>query len=135
MHFLERGKLVWITKLLLSSLHVQSVSCLCSVLLALVWHHVCLWTNSLTTKEDQEAEAPDQAHSELVEAHSDAAAPPESESSRESHSSDSDSDGPILYTDDDDDDDDNASAESKHPAEKLQATFCTVCYVNMPDPC
>ncbi|XP_075355000.1 phosphatase and actin regulator 2 isoform X3 [Mycteria americana] len=68
---------------------------------------------SLATKEDQEAEAPDQAHSELVEEAFDAAAPPESESSRESHSSDSDSDGPILYTDDDDDDDDdNASAES-----------------------
>ncbi|KGL91091.1 Phosphatase and actin regulator 2, partial [Charadrius vociferus] len=69
---------------------------------------------SLATKEDQEAEAPDQAHSEPVEEASDAAAPPESESSRESHSSDSDSDGPILYTDDDDDDDDddNASAES-----------------------
>ncbi|KFZ54256.1 Phosphatase and actin regulator 2, partial [Antrostomus carolinensis] len=68
---------------------------------------------SLATKEDQEAEAPDQAHSELVEETSDAAAPPESESSRESLSSDSDSDGPILYTDDDDDDDeDNASAES-----------------------
>ncbi|NXH74825.1 PHAR2 regulator, partial [Hydrobates tethys] len=69
---------------------------------------------SLATKEDQEVEAPDQAHSELVEEASDAAAgPPESESSRESHSSDSDSDGPILYTDDDDDDDDdNASAES-----------------------
>ncbi|NXK08744.1 PHAR2 regulator, partial [Herpetotheres cachinnans] len=71
-------------------------------------------TKSLATKEDEEAEAPDQAHSELVEEASDAAAPPESESSRESHSSDSDSDGPILYTDDDDDDDDddNASAES-----------------------
>ncbi|XP_075270015.1 phosphatase and actin regulator 2 isoform X5 [Opisthocomus hoazin] len=68
-------------------------------------------TKSLATKEDQEAEAPDQAHSEAVEEASDAAAPPESESSRESHSSDSDSDGPILYTDDDDDDDD-ASAES-----------------------
>ncbi|KFV40228.1 Phosphatase and actin regulator 2, partial [Gavia stellata] len=68
---------------------------------------------SLATKEDQEAEAPDQAHSEPVEEASDTAAPPESESSRESHSSDSDSDGPILYTDDDDDDDDdNASAES-----------------------
>ncbi|KAM9019162.1 phosphatase and actin regulator 2 isoform 4-T4 [Ara ararauna] len=67
---------------------------------------------SLATKEDQEEEAPDQAHSELVEEASDTAAPPESESSRESHSSDSDSDGPILYTDDDDDDDDNASAES-----------------------
>ncbi|KFV13305.1 Phosphatase and actin regulator 2, partial [Tauraco erythrolophus] len=68
---------------------------------------------SLATKEAQEAEAPDQAHSELGEEASDAAAPPESESSRESHSSDSDSDGPILYTDDDDDDDDdNASAES-----------------------
>lgn len=71
-------------------------------------------TKSLATKEDQEAEAPDQAHSEPVEEASDAAAPPESESGRESHSSDSDSDGPILYTDDDDDDDDddNASAES-----------------------
>ncbi|XP_030355449.1 phosphatase and actin regulator 2 isoform X5 [Strigops habroptila] len=68
-------------------------------------------TKSLVTKEDQEGEAPDQAHSELVEDASDTAAPPESESSRESHSSDSDSDGPILYTDDDDDDD-NASAES-----------------------
>ncbi|NXS47899.1 PHAR2 regulator, partial [Balaeniceps rex] len=69
---------------------------------------------SLAAKEDQEAEAPDQARSEMVEEASDAAAPPESESSRESHSSDSDSDGPILYTDDDDDDDDddNASAES-----------------------
>ncbi|XP_074436630.1 phosphatase and actin regulator 2 isoform X1 [Larus michahellis] len=68
---------------------------------------------SLATKEDQEAEAPDQAHSEPSEEASDTAAPPESESSRESHSSDSDSDGPILYTDDDDDDDDdNASAES-----------------------
>ncbi|NXT85917.1 PHAR2 regulator, partial [Zapornia atra] len=62
--------------------------------------------------EDQEAEAPDQAHFEPVEEASDAAAPPESESSRESQSSDSDSDGPILYTDDDDDDDDNANAES-----------------------
>ncbi|XP_075002124.1 phosphatase and actin regulator 2 isoform X3 [Calonectris borealis] len=70
-------------------------------------------TESLATKEDQEAEAPDQAHSEPVEEASDVAAPPEGESSRESHSSDSDSDGPILYTDDDDDDDDdNASAES-----------------------
>ncbi|XP_054051119.1 phosphatase and actin regulator 2 isoform X2 [Rissa tridactyla] len=70
-------------------------------------------TKSLATKEDQEAEAPDQAHSEPSEEASDTAAPPESESSRESHSSDSDSDGPILYTDDDDDDDDdNASAES-----------------------
>ncbi|XP_061234306.1 phosphatase and actin regulator 2 isoform X5 [Neopsephotus bourkii] len=68
-------------------------------------------TKSLAPKEDQEGEAPDQAHSELVEEASDTAAPPESESSRESHSSDSDSDGPILYTDDDDDDD-NASAES-----------------------
>ncbi|NXE12009.1 PHAR2 regulator, partial [Lophotis ruficrista] len=68
---------------------------------------------SLATKDDQEAEAPDQARSELVEEASDTAALPESESSRESHSSDSDSDGPILYTDDDDDDDDdNASAES-----------------------
>ncbi|NWY38281.1 PHAR2 regulator, partial [Sylvia atricapilla] len=68
---------------------------------------------SLATKEDQEGEAPDQALSELVEEASDAAAPPESESSRESHGSDSDSDGPILYTDDDDDDDDeNASTES-----------------------
>ncbi|XP_035175996.1 phosphatase and actin regulator 2 isoform X2 [Oxyura jamaicensis] len=68
---------------------------------------------SLATKDDQEAEVPDQTHSEPLEEASDAAAPPESESSRESHSSDSDSDGPILYTDDDDDDDDdNASAES-----------------------
>ncbi|NWR85478.1 PHAR2 regulator, partial [Furnarius figulus] len=68
---------------------------------------------SLATKEDQEVEAPDQAHSEPVEEASDTGAPPESESSRESHGSDSDSDGPILYTDDDDDDDDeNASAES-----------------------
>ncbi|XP_023779236.1 phosphatase and actin regulator 2 isoform X3 [Cyanistes caeruleus] len=70
-------------------------------------------TESLATKEDQEGEAPDQAFSEAVEEASDAAAPPESESSRESHGSDSDSDGPILYTDDDDDDDDeNASTES-----------------------
>ncbi|KAL9863939.1 phosphatase and actin regulator 2 isoform 5-T5 [Geothlypis trichas] len=73
-------------------------------------------TESLAPKEDQEGEAPDQAFSELVEEASDAAAPPESESSRESHGSDSDSDGPILYTDDDDDDDDdddeNASTES-----------------------
>uniref|UniRef100_A0A8C3PR13 Phosphatase and actin regulator n=1 Tax=Calidris pygmaea TaxID=425635 RepID=A0A8C3PR13_9CHAR len=70
-------------------------------------------TKSLATKENHEAEAPDQAHSEPLEEASDAAAPPESESSRESHSSDSDSDGPILYTDDDDDDDDdNASTES-----------------------
>ncbi|NXP03207.1 PHAR2 regulator, partial [Thinocorus orbignyianus] len=70
-------------------------------------------TKSLATKEDHEAEAPDQGHSEPAEEASDAAAPPESESSRESHSSDSDSDGPILYTDDDDDDDDdNPSAES-----------------------
>ncbi|NXX26810.1 PHAR2 regulator, partial [Nicator chloris] len=72
-------------------------------------------TINLATKEDQEGEAPDQALSELVEEASDAAAPPESESSRESHGSDSDSDGPILYTDDDDDDDDddeNASTES-----------------------
>ncbi|OPJ72969.1 phosphatase and actin regulator 2 isoform C [Patagioenas fasciata monilis] len=71
-------------------------------------------TRSLASKEDQEEEAPDQAHSEVMEEASDAAAPPESESSRESHSSDSDSDGPIMYTDDDDDDDDddNASAES-----------------------
>ncbi|XP_056342602.1 phosphatase and actin regulator 2 isoform X3 [Oenanthe melanoleuca] len=72
-------------------------------------------TESLATKEDQEGEAPDQAFSELVEEPSDAAGPPESESSRESHGSDSDSDGPILYTDDDDDDDDddeNASTES-----------------------
>ncbi|NWR70085.1 PHAR2 regulator, partial [Centropus unirufus] len=69
---------------------------------------------SLATKEEEEeAEAPDQAHSEPAEEASDTAAPPESESSRESHSSDSDSDGPVLYTDDDDDDDDeNASAES-----------------------
>ncbi|KAM7060340.1 phosphatase and actin regulator 2 isoform 2-T2 [Acridotheres tristis] len=72
-------------------------------------------TESLATKEDQGGEAPDEAFSELVEEASDAAAPPESESSRESHGSDSDSDGPILYTDDDDDDDDddeNASTES-----------------------
>ncbi|XP_032839072.2 phosphatase and actin regulator 2 isoform X3 [Tyto alba] len=70
-------------------------------------------TKSLAPKEDQEAEAPDQAQSVPVEKASEAAAPPESESSRESHSSDSDSDGPILYTDDDDDDDDdNASTES-----------------------
>ncbi|NXW46935.1 PHAR2 regulator, partial [Nyctiprogne leucopyga] len=70
-------------------------------------------TKSLATKEDQEVEAADQAHSKLVEDASDAAAPPESGSGRESLSSDSDSDGPILYTDDDDDDDeDNASAES-----------------------
>ncbi|NXW77994.1 PHAR2 regulator, partial [Hirundo rustica] len=70
-------------------------------------------TESLATKEDQEGEAPDEALSELVEEASDAAAPPECESSRESHGSDSDSDGPILYTDDDDDDDDeNASTES-----------------------
>ncbi|XP_009867584.1 PREDICTED: phosphatase and actin regulator 2, partial [Apaloderma vittatum] len=68
-------------------------------------------TKSLATKEDQEVETPGQAHSELMEEASDAAAPPESESSRESHSSDSDSDGPVLYTDDDDDDE-NASAES-----------------------
>ncbi|KFZ62052.1 Phosphatase and actin regulator 2, partial [Podiceps cristatus] len=68
---------------------------------------------SLATKEDEEAEAPEQAPSELGEEASEAAVPPESESSRESHGSDSDSDGPILYTDDDDDDDDdNASAES-----------------------
>nr|XP_021150458.1 phosphatase and actin regulator 2 isoform X4 [Columba livia] len=71
-------------------------------------------TRSLASKEDQEEETPDQAHSEVMGEASDDAAPPESESSRESHSSDSDSDGPILYTDDDDDDDDddNASAES-----------------------
>ncbi|KAM3676017.1 phosphatase and actin regulator 2 isoform 4-T4 [Ammospiza maritima maritima] len=72
-------------------------------------------TESLAPKEDQEGEAPDEAFSELVEEASDAAAPPESESSRDSHGSDSDSDGPILYTDDDDDDDDddeNASTES-----------------------
>ncbi|XP_071596801.1 phosphatase and actin regulator 2 isoform X6 [Heliangelus exortis] len=68
---------------------------------------------SLATKDDQEVEGPDQAHPELMEEAPDAAAPPESESSRESHSSDSDSDGPILYTDDDDDDDDdNATTES-----------------------
>lgn len=91
----------------------------------------------MASKEDQEEEAPDQAHSEVMAEASEDAAPPESESSRESHSSDSDSDGPILYTDDDDDDDDddNASAESKHPTEKLQATFCTLSYVSMPDPC
>ncbi|XP_058657755.1 phosphatase and actin regulator 2 isoform X3 [Ammospiza caudacuta] len=72
-------------------------------------------TESLAPKEDQEGEAPDEAFSELLEEASDAAAPPESESSRDSHGSDSDSDGPILYTDDDDDDDDddeNASTES-----------------------
>ncbi|XP_009899687.2 phosphatase and actin regulator 2 isoform X1 [Dryobates pubescens] len=70
-------------------------------------------TKSLATKEDQEVEAADQEHPEPGEEAYDAAAPPESESSRDSHSSDSDSDGPILYTDDDDDDDDdNASAES-----------------------
>ncbi|NWV90930.1 PHAR2 regulator, partial [Machaerirhynchus nigripectus] len=67
---------------------------------------------SLATKEDQEGEASDQAFSELVKEASDAAAPPESESSRESHGSDSDSDGPILYTDDDDDDDDENASES-----------------------
>ncbi|KFV90585.1 Phosphatase and actin regulator 2, partial [Eurypyga helias] len=72
-----------------------------------------VFTIDLATEEDQEAEAPEQAHSGPAEEASDAAAPPESESSRESHSSDSDSDGPILYTDDDDDDDDdNASAEN-----------------------
>ncbi|NWX34169.1 PHAR2 regulator, partial [Notiomystis cincta] len=76
-------------------------------------HPVCSRINSLASKEDQEEEAPDGAFSELAEEASDAAAPPESESSRESPGSDSDSDGPILYTDDDDDDDDeNASAES-----------------------
>ncbi|NWR16683.1 PHAR2 regulator, partial [Emberiza fucata] len=72
-------------------------------------------TLHLAPKEDQEGEAADEAFSELVEEASDAAAPPESESSRENHGSDSDSDGPILYTDDDDDDDDddeNASTES-----------------------
>ncbi|NXE88321.1 PHAR2 regulator, partial [Menura novaehollandiae] len=69
-----------------------------------------VFTINLATKEDREV-APDQACSEAAEEASDAAAPPESESSRESHGSDSDSDGPILYTDDDDDDDD-ASAES-----------------------
>ncbi|XP_057877536.1 phosphatase and actin regulator 2 isoform X3 [Melospiza georgiana] len=73
-------------------------------------------TESLAPKEHQEGEAPDEAFSELVEEASDAAPPPESESSRDSHGSDSDSDGPILYTDDDDDDDDdddeNASTES-----------------------
>lgn len=91
----------------------------------------------MATKEDQEGEAPDQALSELVEEASDTAAPPESESSRESHGSDSDSDGPILYTDDDDDDDDdeNASTESKHPAQKLQAAFCRLCFVSLPDLC
>ncbi|KAL2306358.1 hypothetical protein Nmel_004275 [Mimus melanotis] len=70
-------------------------------------------SETVFTVKDQEGEAPDEAFSELVEEASDAAAPPESESSRESHGSDSDSDGPILYTDDDDDDDDeNASTES-----------------------
>lgn len=68
---------------------------------------------SLASKDNQEAKADGQTHSEPAEETSDAAAAAESESSRESHSSDSDSDGPILYTDDDDDDDDdNASAES-----------------------
>ncbi|XP_015713772.1 phosphatase and actin regulator 2 isoform X2 [Coturnix japonica] len=68
---------------------------------------------SLASKDNQEAKADGQIHSEPAEETSDAAAAAESESSRESHSSDSDSDGPILYTDDDDDDDDdNASAES-----------------------
>jgi len=67
----------------------------------------------LASKDNQEAKAAGQTHSEPAEETSDAAAA-ESESSRESHSSDSDSDGPILYTDDDDDDDDdNASTESK----------------------
>lgn len=100
-------------------------------------HPICSRINSLATKEDQEGEAPDQAFSELVEEASDAAAPPESESSRESHGSDSDSDGPILYTDDDDDDDDdeNASTESKHPAQKLQTAFHRLCFVSMPNPC
>lgn len=69
-------------------------------------------TKSLASKDNQEAKAAGQTHSEPAEETSDAAAA-ESESSRESHSSDSDSDGPILYTDDDDDDDDdNASTES-----------------------
>ncbi|XP_040554407.1 phosphatase and actin regulator 2 isoform X4 [Gallus gallus] len=71
-------------------------------------------TKSLASKDNQEAKAAGQTHSEPAEETSDAAAAAaESESSRESHSSDSDSDGPILYTDDDDDDDDdNASTES-----------------------
>ncbi|NWV13806.1 PHAR2 regulator, partial [Ptilonorhynchus violaceus] len=80
----------------------------------LVCHSLVACLNlSLAAKEDQEGEALGQACSEEADEASDAAAPPESESSRESHGSDSDSDGPILYTDDDDDDDDeNASAES-----------------------
>ncbi|XP_068794655.1 phosphatase and actin regulator 2 isoform X15 [Struthio camelus] len=70
-------------------------------------------TESLATTEEKEEDAPNQTHAEPGEEASEAAATPESESSRESHSSDSDSDGPILYTDDDDDDDDdNGSAES-----------------------
>ncbi|XP_067149723.1 phosphatase and actin regulator 2 isoform X1 [Apteryx mantelli] len=70
-------------------------------------------TESLATREDEEEEASNQTHAEPGEEASEAAATPESESSRESHCSDSDSDGPILYTDDDDDDDDdNGSAES-----------------------
>ncbi|XP_074943913.1 phosphatase and actin regulator 2 isoform X4 [Phalacrocorax aristotelis] len=77
-------------------------------------------TTSLATKEDPEVEASDQAHSEPVEEASDAAAPPESESSRESHSSDSDSDGPILYTDDDDDDDDDSASAESSLASKIR---------------
>ncbi|KFW89767.1 Phosphatase and actin regulator 2, partial [Phalacrocorax carbo] len=75
---------------------------------------------SLATNEDPEVEASDQAHSEPVEEASDAAAPPESESSRESHSSDSDSDGPILYTDDDDDDDDDSASAESSLASKIR---------------
>ncbi|XP_064303197.1 phosphatase and actin regulator 2 isoform X4 [Phalacrocorax carbo] len=75
---------------------------------------------SLATNEDPEMEASDQAHSEPVEEASDAAAPPESESSRESHSSDSDSDGPILYTDDDDDDDDDSASAESSLASKIR---------------
>ncbi|XP_061845035.1 phosphatase and actin regulator 2 isoform X1 [Colius striatus] len=77
-------------------------------------------TKSLAAKEEQEVEAPDQAHSEPAEEASDAAAPPESESSRESHSSDSDSDGPILYTDDDDDDDDDSASAESSLASKIR---------------
>ncbi|NXX76562.1 PHAR2 regulator, partial [Urocolius indicus] len=80
----------------------------------------CLQINSLAAKEEQEVEAPDQAHSDPGEEASDAAAPPESESSRESHSSDSDSDGPILYTDDDDDDDDDSASAESSLASKIR---------------
>ncbi|NXQ98159.1 PHAR2 regulator, partial [Sagittarius serpentarius] len=79
-----------------------------------------VFTIDLATKEEQEAEAPDQAHAEAVEEASDAAARPESESSRDSHSSDSDSDGPILYTDDDDDDDDDSASAESSLASKIR---------------